>query len=199
MLEFDQITKNKNSYNITFRCKPDAYPGPLLMNNNSTHGLLPCYAAYREGQVLANEDELDDKPPQAREEPTVSEIDRMDAVDWDIVRSSNVGADSETSSNESTEWKATYTTTLDVESDNQIYLTTAVDWELHRKRNVTSPMIDITNRLPSPVATNQNQPTCSRITSSPPDSQMPKTANPSISSSKSPDHVSDENYPEAID
>lgn len=127
-----------NQRYLYYSCRPDAFPGPLLSNNNATHGLLPCYDIYTAEQAMAR----DDEPPQARDEPSASEIDQMDAVDWEIVRGDG---DSGESSNESTEWKANYSTKLAVEEDNHIYLTTAVDWELHRKKNVKKPFQDVTN------------------------------------------------------
>ena len=189
----DEYGPNRN--NICLRCKPDAFPGPLLMNTNSTHGLLPCYDAYMAGQAVDNEDDFDDEPPQAKDEPTASDIDRMDAVDWDIVRTPRNDSDSDTSSNESTEWKATYKTKLDIEADDHIYLTTAVDWELHRKKSVTSPMKDITNQLSSTVSPKKSQPACSITSSSPPN---PEAANLSVASPTLHGPASDD-FSEAID
>ena len=157
----------------------------MLSNNNATYGLLPCHDIYTAEQATAREDE----PPQAREEPTASEIDQMDAVDWEIVR----GNGDSDESNDTTEWKAHYSTSLAVEADNHVYLTTAVDWELHRKKSVKKPFQDVTN-LPGQSAPDQSAPRSEKLDAESPlvqDSTVDSSSRPTISVSQN--EQSDEN------
>ena len=128
------------------------------MNTSHTDGFLPCYDSYQASQKADNDDTTIDVSDNSSADNDASSDDRESefvADDWEVVREArragtdagshirpnnekNVVLEKDTIS----DWKPTYSTKLEVEADNQIYLTTTTNWKM---QPVRQPFQDLTN------------------------------------------------------